>query len=130
MATNETKLGTTTPPEQQPEPDLYPDLDEDLQEAVDKLVGLDLSKKDDREDIMKIRTHRINYVLVAGAPINVPTAIHCILAVLEPGTQLGTITSKLCKNQKDGVVRAMVAPEAVVLCKVLPQIVCKNPSIG
>jgi hypothetical protein len=78
---------------------------------------------------MKIRTHRINYVPVAGAPIYLLTAIHCVLVVLEPGTQLSTITSKLCKNQKDGVVRAMLAPEAVVSRKVLPQIVRKNPWI-
>ncbi len=76
-----------------PEPDLYPDLDEELREAVEELAGLDLNEKGDREDIMKVRTKRINYVPVAWSPIDVPTVIHASLAMLEPGTQLSTITS-------------------------------------
>jgi hypothetical protein len=58
-------------PEQHPaEPDLYPDLDEELPEAVAELVGLDLNENGDGEDIMKIRTKRINYFPDAGAPLD------------------------------------------------------------
>jgi hypothetical protein len=95
------KTGHYNSPAQQPEPHLYPDLDEEFREAVKELAGLDLNENGNGEDIMKIRTKRINYVPVAGDPIDVPTSMHCVLAMLEPGTQVSTITSKLSKNQQD-----------------------------
>jgi hypothetical protein len=86
------------------------------------------------DDGMKIITKRIEYQPVRGAPIDVPTAIHAVVAVLDPGTQLSTITSYLSENQQDGVVRAvMLAPELNLAQKLLPfkNMVRQNPaSIG
>jgi hypothetical protein len=81
---------------------------------------------------MKVITKRINYLPVRGAPLDVPTAIQAVLAVLEPGTQLSTITSSLSTNQQDGEVRAMLAPELNLAQKLLPhkKIIRQNPSIG
>jgi hypothetical protein len=111
-------------PAQEPEP---VDL-EDLQDAIKDLAALDLNN----EDGMKVITKRIDYLPVSGAPIDVPTAIHAVVAVLEPGTQLSTITSCLSKNQLDGEVRAMQAPELNLAQKLLPhkKMARQNPSIG
>jgi hypothetical protein len=68
---------------------------------------------------MKIITKRIECLPVNGAPIDVPNAIHAVVTVLEPGTQLSTITSYLSKNQQDGEVRAMLAPELNLAQKLL-----------
>jgi hypothetical protein len=103
------------------------DIEQDLQDAIDDLAGIELT---DHE--MKIITKRINYQPVRGAPIDVPTAIHAVVAVLEPGAQLSTITSFLLENQQDGVVRVMLAPELNLAQKLLPfkNMVRQNPSIG
>jgi hypothetical protein len=82
---------------------------------------------------MKTMTKRIHYNLpVTGASIDVPTAIHAVLAVLEPGTQFSTVTLSLSKNQQDGVVRAMLAPELKESRKVIPhkKMVRQNAYIG
>ena len=81
---------------------------------------------------MKILAKRIQYIPVGGGPIDVPTAIHAVVCVLEPGTQISTITACLTENQQDGEVRAMLAPELNLAQKLLPHkwMVRQNPSIG
>jgi hypothetical protein len=120
--------------DRQPAPELVggpPDLDEELANAVAEL-SLDSSKKEAGEEEMKTIVKRIDYLPVAGAPMDVPTAIYAVLAILEPGTQLSTITASLCKNQKDGEVKAMLAPELNIAQQVIPhkKMMRQNPSIG
>jgi hypothetical protein len=104
-----------------------PHLEQGLQDFIEELADLDLNDAD-----MKINTKRIEHLPVNGAPTEVPTAIHAVITVLEPGTQLSTITSHLSKNQQDGEVRAMLAPELNLAQKLLPhkKMVRQNPSIG
>ena len=119
--------------EQQPELGCYPDLAEELQQAVAELANLNLnSKNGDGEESMKTITQRINYLPVLGAPIDIPTAIYAVVAFLDHGTQLPTITACLSKNQQDGEVRAMQAPELNEAQKVLPhkRMLRENASIG
>ena len=52
--------------------------------------------------------------------------------MLEPGTQISTITACLTENQQDGEVRAMLAPELNLAQKLLPRkrMIRQSPSIG
>lgn len=95
------------------------DLEEELRDTAEDLFNLDLGTNGG-DSGMQIITRRINYFPVRGAPLDVPTAIHVILTVLEPGTQLSTITASLSANQQDGEVVAMLAPEMNVAHHIIP----------
>jgi hypothetical protein len=115
LADNQEQQDEDPPPEQHQEPD-----EPDLVEVLSDLVGsIDLVEHNDNTT-MKIIVKRINYIPVKGAPLDVPTSIHAVLAVLEPGTQLSTMTASLSNNQQDGEVRAMLAPELNLAERLLP----------
>jgi len=124
LAGNQEQDEDTPEQHQEPEPD--------LEEVLSELAGsLTLTQHNDNI-IMKIIIKRINCILVEGPPLDVPASTHAVPAVLEPGTQLSTMTASLSNNQQDGEVRAMLAPELNLADKLLPhkRVVRQSASIG
>ena len=66
------------------------DLEEDLQDAIEEIAaGLDFN-----QDGMKIIAQCAEHLPINGAPVDMPTAIHAVLALLKRGMQQSTITSR------------------------------------
>ena len=115
--------------EEEADPEREPsDLaEEDLEAVIDEIARIAIDDED-----MKIINKRTQHQPVQGAPITVPTAIHAVVTVLQPGTQLSTLTANLSNNQKDGEVHALLAPEINLASNLIPhrKMIRENPSIG
>jgi hypothetical protein len=116
--------------EEEADPEREPSdpVEEDLEAVIDEIARIAI---DDDDDI-KIINKRMQHQPVQGAPITVPTAIQAVVTVLQPGTQLSTLTANLSDNQKDGEVHALLALEINLASNLIPhrKMIGENPSIG